>query len=160
MCLHNCTDRFQGSLFCSSQIETNKVTKRIKPKRFFVQGLFHRIIAQSGSFISSFCHWDKRAGLYGDRLATAMGCSGDAFVNNSTELSVKVLDCLRRIEDPMEFAGMTKLFLHYPWTGPNVWKPFVDGHFSKNPVTKFRFGFHFSHIRIWWKSIGQNVLVL
>ena len=50
---------------------------------WILQGLFHRIIAQSGSFISSFTHWDKRAGLYGNRLASAMGCPGDPFTNNS-----------------------------------------------------------------------------
>jgi hypothetical protein len=105
----------------------------LSPKIF--QGLFQRVIAQSGSFISSFTHWDKRAGLYGDRLADALGCPGDAFSNNgSAEISRKVVHCLQQIRDPMQFAGMTKLFLHYPWTGPNIWKPIVDGHFSKNPV--------------------------
>ena len=26
------------------------------------------------------------------------------------------------------------LFLHYPWTGPNVWMPYVDGPYVKDPV--------------------------
>ena len=97
----------------------------------------HQIFIESapGSFISSFTHWDKRAGLYGDRLAREMGCPGDGFANGQElEVSRRVVECLQNISDPLEFAGKTKLFLHYPWTGPNIWKPIVDGHFAKEPV--------------------------
>ena len=100
-----------------------------------LQGLFQRVIAQSGSFISSFTHWDKRPGVYGDRLAAEMGCPGNGFANaDDVRVSRNVVECLQNISDPLLFAGMTKLFLNYPWTGPNIWKPIVDGHFAKDPV--------------------------
>ena len=31
----------------------------------------------------------------------------------------------------MTLANMTKHFLHYNWIGPNVWKPYFDGHLGE-----------------------------
>ena len=43
------------------------------------------------------------------------------------------MKCLRKI-DHRTFAENTKHFLHYPWVGPNVWKPYFDGSNVTNPV--------------------------
>lgn len=90
------------------------------------KGLFTGAIAQSGSFISSYTHWDKKPSLYTRRLSNDLGCE-----NHQTD--EELLQCLRSL-DHMTFASATKNFLHYPWIGPSVWMPYVDGHFSSEPV--------------------------
>eukprot|EP00095_Tigriopus_kingsejongensis_P012028 maker-scaffold593_size129216-snap-gene-0.28 protein:Tk12028 transcript:maker-scaffold593_size129216-snap-gene-0.28-mRNA-1 annotation:"acetylcholinesterase " len=89
------------------------------------KGLFHGIIGLSGSFISSYTHWDKHPRLYGERLANDLGCQRNS--------SRDIVQCLQEL-DYLEFPAKTQHFLQYLWTGPNVWMPVVDGHFSSDPV--------------------------
>ena len=88
------------------------------------QGLFSKAIIQSGPIISSYTLWDKQPKLYALRLAEDLGCSG-----NESE----ILACLRT-KNAMVFAQHTKHFLHYPWVGPNVWKPYFDGENVSQPL--------------------------
>ena len=83
------------------------------------KNLFHGAIIQSGPIISSYTHWDKQPHVYTIRLAQDLGCK-------NVEDDKKIVDCLRKI-DAFTYANHTKHFLHYPWIGPNVWKPYVDG---------------------------------
>ena len=50
-----------------------------------------------------------------------------------TSTDFDVLTCLRE-KDAMLFAEHTKHFLHYPWVGPNVWKPYFDGNNVSRPL--------------------------
>ena len=52
---------------------------------------------------------------------------------NTSNTDKELLDCLRRI-DHKTFAENTKHFLHYPFVGPNVWKPYFDGHNVSNAI--------------------------
>ncbi len=100
------------------------------------RGLFHGIIGQSGPFISSYLNWDKRPGLYGIRFAEALGCAGPNETDprdNSRKRSETILSCLR--EKPvLDFPMHMPIFFHYPWTGPNVWKPYWDGYYARDPL--------------------------
>ena len=86
--------------------------------------------------ISSFLNWDKRPGLYGLKYAEILGCDGqsDAWSNiedkkdNSKARSEAILTCMRN-KPVLDFAHKTTIFFHYPWTGPNVWKPYYDGYY-------------------------------
>lgn len=89
------------------------------------QGLFHGIIALSGSFISSYTHWDKHPRLYGHRLAKDLDCDSNS--------SKEIVSCLQKLP-VVKFQEKTQHFLQYLWTGPNVWMPVVDGHFSSDPL--------------------------
>jgi len=44
-----------------------------------------------------------------------------------------LLKCLREIP-VLTLAEKMPIFFHYPWTGPNVWKPHKDGHYATDPV--------------------------
>ena len=85
--------------------------------------------------ISSFLNWDKRPGLYGLKYAEILGCNANSdpwdaaeIKNNSVEQSEAILACMR--EKPvLDFARQMTVFFHYPWTGPNVWKPYYDGYY-------------------------------
>ena len=51
-----------------------------------------------------------------------------------------MLRCLQNI-DAGVFASHTKHFLHYPFIGPNVWKPYFDGRlFLADPESLLRSG--------------------
>ena len=63
--------------------------------------------------------------MYALRLAQDLGCD--------TEQDEQLLSCLRT-KDAMLFAQHTKHFLHYPWVGPNVWKPYFDGENVSHPL--------------------------
>ena len=52
-------------------------------------------------------------------MAQDLGCS-------DIENDIEIVNCLRKI-DAITFAKHTKHFLQYPFVGPNVWKPYVDG---------------------------------
>ena len=90
------------------------------------QGLFSKAIIQSGPIVSSYTQWDKKPKLYAWKLAQDLGC--DAKSSNE-----EILSCLRT-KDAMLFAQHTKHFLHYPWVGPNVWKPYFDGEHVSKPL--------------------------
>ena len=51
----------------------------------------------------------------------------------SSNTDKELLDCLRKI-DHKTFAENTKHFLHYPFVGPNVWKPYFEGHNVSNAI--------------------------
>ncbi len=78
--------------------------------------------------MSSFLHWDKRPGLYGLRFAESFGCNP-----NGTHLG-DVLECMKNVSTA-EMVSRAEIFLHYPWTGPIVWKPCMDGRYlTKDPL--------------------------
>ena len=52
---------------------------------------------------------------------------------NTSNTDKELLECLRKI-DHKTFAENTKHFLHYPFVGPNVWKPYFDGHNVSNAI--------------------------
>ena len=115
------------------------------------KGLFHRAIIQSGPLISSYTHWDKRPKLYAKRLAQDLGCE-------NTNSDQEILNCLKGI-DAKVFSQHTKHFLHYPWTGPNVWMPYVDGNgdvsdplFLDEPLNLMKTG-RYNHVPV---IIGTN----
>ncbi len=74
--------------------------------------------------ISSYTTWDKRPSLYARKLAQHLGCD---------QTSSSILSCLRSLP-ATDLASETQLFLHLPFTGPNVWMPHPDGHYSEDPV--------------------------
>ena len=91
------------------------------------EGLFHGAISMSGPAISSYTHWDKRPKLYAERLAKDLGCDRAAASN------ADLIECLQKLPGE-KFPERVQHFLHFPWTGPNVWMPHVDGHFARKPV--------------------------
>ena len=52
---------------------------------------------------------------------------------NTSNTDKELLDCLRKIVHKT-FAENTKHFLDYPFVGPNVWKPYFDGHNVSNAI--------------------------
>ena len=52
---------------------------------------------------------------------------------NTSNTDKELLDCLRKIDHKI-FAENTKHFLQYPFVGPNVWKPYFDGHNISNAI--------------------------
>ena len=87
------------------------------------QGLFHAGIGLSGTFISSYTHWDKHPRLYAERFARELGCDHPGS-------SRETVDCLQKLP-ALDIPEKLQLFLHHKWTAPNVWMPFVDGQASK-----------------------------
>ena len=43
------------------------------------------------------------------------------------------MSCLRQ-KPVLDFQTNAKIFLHYPWTGPVVWKPHFDGHYATDAI--------------------------
>jgi len=93
------------------------------------KGLYSKGIIQSGPLISSYNYWDKNPSLYTKRFAKDIGCN----YGNTSNTDKELLDCLRKI-DHKTFAENTKHFLQYPFVGPNVWKPYFDGHNVSNAI--------------------------
>ena len=61
-------------------------------------------------------------------MAKELGCS-DGKSNNTAE----IMECLQNLP-VMSFPEKMQYFVHYPWTGPNVWMPYVDSPSVSDPV--------------------------
>ena len=91
----------------------------------FSKGLFHRVIALSGTPSNLLLHNDRKPAVYARTLASQFGCPEDAS-------SEEVLLCLQS-QDAEDIVKKTSLMLDWDVANPMPWVPVVDGRFCSQP---------------------------
>ena len=91
----------------------------------FSKGLFHRVIALSGTPSNLLLHNDRKPAVYARSFASQFGCPEDAS-------SEEVLMCLQS-QDAEDIVKKTSLMLDWDVANPMPWVPVVDGRFCSQP---------------------------
>ena len=94
------------------------------------KGLFHKVVALSGSASTPFLHNDRKPALYARRFAKEFGLNSDA--------PAKTLVEQLQIFSEKEIVKKTTVFKDWDNTLPLPWKPGLDSH-ARNPFMPISF---------------------
>ena len=94
------------------------------------KGLFHKVVALSGSATTPFLHNDRESSIYARTFAKSFGLN----VNDTAQNLVHEL----QKKSEAEIVKKTMLFKDWDNTSPLPWKPVVDKH-SKKPFLPLSF---------------------
>ena len=110
------------------------------------KGLFHKVIAFSGSATTPFLHNDRTSSIYARTFAKSFGID----INESAE---KIVHELQKVSDT-DIAKKTLLFKNWDNSFPLPWKPVVDKH-AKRPFMPLSF-----EDAVEAKSFDKNIPIL